>query len=276
MPRNAEILKELAEISPAVANLDPSLPYQVPTGYFEGLADQILSIVRFSEIIDAAEELKLISPVLQDISRSMPNFVPAGYFNGIADDFFSRLIETKPESVDEEIKAISPLLGELRKKQVFEIPEGYFNQVQDAINLSREEDNKPEIIPIFSRKSWLRYAAAAVIISFITGGVWLFIKQNSNPQTDTAIAKTNDKPRVNDSTLRSALPMVSDDALAAYLDNEEQAIGPIVTDEDYGNSMAILNADESDFNFLLHDISDDEIQQYLKENPGSKDDLPTN
>ena len=46
MPRNAEILKELAEISPAVANLDPSLPYQVPTGYFERLADQILSIVR--------------------------------------------------------------------------------------------------------------------------------------------------------------------------------------------------------------------------------------
>jgi len=276
MPRNPEILKELVEISPAVANLDLSLPYRVPDRYFEGLADQILSIIRVSEALTPAEELNLISPTLKDISRSMPNFVPAGYFDGIAEHFFSKLNEPLEESVEAEIHAISPLLRELRKKQVFEVPEGYFNQVQDAINLSREEDNKPEIIPIFSRKSWLRYAAAAVIISFITGGVWLFIKQNSNPQTDTAIAKTNDKPRVNDSTLRSALPMVSDDALAAYLDNEEQAIGPIVTDEDYGNSMAILNADESDFNFLLHDISDDEIQQYLKENPGSKDDLSTN
>ena len=276
MPTNPEILKELEEISPAVANLDLSLPYRVPDGYFEGLADQILSLIRVSEALTPAEELNLISPTLKDISRSMPNFVPAGYFDGIAEHFFSNLKETGQESVDEEIHAISPLLGELRKKQVFEVPEGYFNQVQDAINLSKEEDSRPKIVPIINRKSWMRYAAAAVVIAFVAGATWLLVKQNSQTQPGTDIAKTSVENKANDSAIRSALPMVSDDAIAAYLDNEEEAMGPIVSDDDYNNSMAILNADESDFKFLLHDIPDDEIQQYLKENPGSKDDLSTN
>lgn len=276
MPTNPEILKELVEISPAVANLDLSLPYRVPDGYFEGLADQILSIIRVSEARTPAEELKLISPSLRDISRSMPNFVPAGYFDGIVEHFFSKLNEPLEESVEAEIHAISPLLGELRKKQVFEVPEGYFNQVQDAINLSKEEDNRPKIVPIINRKSWMRYAAAAVVIAFVAGAAWLLVKQNSQTQPNTDIAKTSVDNKANDSAIRSALPMVSDDAIAAYLDNEEEAMGPIVSDDDYNNSMAILNADESDFKFLLHDIPDDEIQQYLKENPGSKDDLSTN
>jgi len=276
MPRNPEILKELVEISPAVANLDLSLPYRVPNGYFEGLADQILSIIRVSAARTPAEELKLISPALRDISRSMPNFVPAGYFDGIAEHFFSKLNEHLEESVEAEIHAISPLLGELRKKQVFEVPEGYFNQVQDTINLSKEEDSRPKIVPIINRKSWISYAAAAVVITFIAAATWFLVKQNSQTQPSTDIAKTSVENKANDSAIRSALPMVSDDAIAAYLDNEEEAIGPIVSDDDYNNSMAILNADESDFKFLLHDIPDDEIQQYLKENPGSKDDLSTN
>ena len=69
---------------------------------------------------------------------------------------------------------------------------------------------------------------------------------------------------------------MSDEALASYLDNEEDPIEPIITDEDLSNSFAILNADESDFKTLLNDIPDEEIQQYLKENPGSKDEISKN
>jgi len=274
MPRNVEIWNELVEISPAVANLDPQPPFKVPDGYFEGLAERIMSMIRAMDAQTPAEELSLISPLLGGIDRKMPNAIPEGYFENLSASFFSRLNSQVEETVDDEIKSISPLLGSLRKKPVFDVPAGYFESLEPAVPLPAQQSAPAKIVPMGSRKTWLRYAAAAVLISFISGLGWLYFHNPNQTLPDGGVARTS--PKANDSGIRALLPQVSDEALASYLDNEEDPIEPIITDEDLSNSFAILNADESDFKTLLNDIPDEEIQQYLKENPGSKDEISKN
>ncbi|WP_158085342.1 hypothetical protein, partial [Niastella vici] len=46
MENRKNILNELREISPVVAELGHQVPYTVPAGYFEGLAHQLLQLVK--------------------------------------------------------------------------------------------------------------------------------------------------------------------------------------------------------------------------------------
>jgi len=274
MPRNVEIWNELVDISPAVANLDPHPPFKVPDGYFEGLAERIMSVIRAMNAQTPEEELSLISPALGGINRKMPNAVPENYFENLSADFFSRLNNMEEETVDMEIETISPLLGSLRKKPVFDVPSGYFESLQPAIPEPLQQSAPAKIVPMGSRKKWLRYATAAVLVSFISGLGWLYFHNSRPTVTDGGMANNGSKS--NDSGIRALLPQVSDEALASYLDNEADPIEPVISDEELSNSFAILNVDESDFKALLNDIPDEEIQQYLKENPGSKDETSTN
>ena len=45
------------------------MPYSVPLGYFEGLAEQVLTRIRQEE---AKEELGTLSPLLQQLSKKQP------------------------------------------------------------------------------------------------------------------------------------------------------------------------------------------------------------
>lgn len=122
MTRSNDILQELENISPVVAKLNPMVPYQVPevyfdtlssvimariaaggqeensllqvagkqmpqdvpAGYFENLADNILSKINIQTEQAVAEELQELSPVLAGISKTNVYEVPAGYFDGVA------------------------------------------------------------------------------------------------------------------------------------------------------------------------------------------------
>lgn len=57
---------------------DPRMPYSVPLGYFEGLAEQVLTRIRQEE---AKEELGTLSPLLQQLSKKQPYSTPVGYFD---------------------------------------------------------------------------------------------------------------------------------------------------------------------------------------------------
>jgi hypothetical protein len=57
---------------------DPRMPYSVPEGYFEGLAEQVLARIRQEE---AKEELGTLSPLLQQLSKKQPYSTPVGYFD---------------------------------------------------------------------------------------------------------------------------------------------------------------------------------------------------
>ena len=276
MPRNAEIGNELLEISPAVANLDPSSPFKTPQGYFEGLTERIMTMIKAHEADTPGKELSLISPFLEGISREMPNSLPSGYFDGFGDDVFSKLKGDENESSRAEIDSLSPLLAGLRSKPIFEVPETYFQNLTWDINLAMDNGKGGKIVPLGGGGNIFLYASAAIVIGFISISAWVFFSQKSKNQDINSMARANTQQLFDDSTIRSFLPQVSDDAISDYLENEVDALVPVVTEEDLNNATALLNIDESDFKTLLHDIPDDEIQQYLKENPGSKDEFSTN
>lgn len=71
------IQKELLEQNSCLAEQSAHTPYTVPDGYFDCLAETILTRIRQG---DVQEELGSLSPLLQQFSRTNPYSTPAGYF----------------------------------------------------------------------------------------------------------------------------------------------------------------------------------------------------
>ena len=80
MNSRKEILDELTDAAPALTGISLQHPFRVPAGYFDNLAEVILSRVRTEYAGSAKEELDLISPLLGGLSKKMPYSMPDGYF----------------------------------------------------------------------------------------------------------------------------------------------------------------------------------------------------
>jgi len=115
MENRATILEELKEISPVIANItranvysvspvyfnelpevilarvqaedavfgSKATPFNVPQGYFDGLANNILNKIHHTEIQSVSDELKEIAPLLNTISKKPVYSVPQGYFESL-------------------------------------------------------------------------------------------------------------------------------------------------------------------------------------------------
>ncbi|HEY1200182.1 MAG TPA: hypothetical protein VGE79_04330, partial [Niastella sp.] len=90
-------------------------PYEVPQGYFEGLANNMLQRVKGEEAS--------ISPVLQQANNN-PYEVPQGYFEGLADNILQRV---KGEEV-----SLSPALHQANNNP-YQVPQGYFDSLPETI-----------------------------------------------------------------------------------------------------------------------------------------------
>ncbi len=129
MENRKNILKELREISPVVAEISHRAPYSVPTGYFEGLADRLLQLVK----ADGA------SSVLPKANN--PYEVPQGYFEGLADNILQRV---KAEEV-----ILSPALQQANNNP-YEVPQGYFEGLADNI-LQRVKAEKVDLSSVLQQ-----------------------------------------------------------------------------------------------------------------------------
>ena len=112
MESRSTILNELKELSPTVAGIGNALPYQVPQGYFDTLAEMILQRVR-TQSLSAQEELETLSPLLNGLSRKLPYEVPQGYFNELSENVMGGAKAI--DFVNSELQGISPLLESLKK-----------------------------------------------------------------------------------------------------------------------------------------------------------------
>ena len=89
MEQNADISKELRELSDLVSDLGKKNVYRVPEGYFETLPEQILEKVyknaspRYNSN-SAGEEIMTISPLLAGLKNKQAFSVPDGYFEQLA------------------------------------------------------------------------------------------------------------------------------------------------------------------------------------------------
>jgi hypothetical protein len=238
MENRNTILNEVKEISPVVAQVGFQLPYEVPAGYFEGLAAQVLARVKANEAATAKEELEVLSPLLSGLSKKNPFSTPEGYFEELTDNAVSgaRAIDF----VNVELENLSPLMNSLKDKNVYEAPAGYFAQLPAQV-LQKAKSQPAKVVQMNFTRRVLRYAAAAVVAGLIITAAWLYMGRGSST-IDPALA---------------GIEEVSDVALQDFIEN--QTVNPSET-----SVIASANADlvAEDLQEMLADVSDDELIKY--------------
>ncbi len=276
MEINSNILNELKDISPVLGamekvnvftvpeqyfeNLDtdilmlvkaeggllhtavPSLSGKLPEGYFDALADSILTKIKTQD--NATAELENLSPVLHNLPQQNVFTVPEGYF-----EVFSAAVLGSIHAVedrDEEVNELPPILHDIRKKNVFSVPEGYFESLAGQI-IHTTEPVQAKLVSMRSRTAiFLRYAVAAIFTGVIALGVYQFAG-NADPSKTVLPGFYADAKQIKD--VDAELAKVSDDDIIKYL----QANGENIDAQTVASKIAADNELPAQEDYLTDD-----------------------
>lgn len=220
-------------------------PYSVPHNYFENLAENILANIQVKNF-ETSNNFK-----------QAVYFVPEGYFENLAGNILSKIKNSPANSVQQELKELSPLLSSIPKTNVYTVPENYFETLQIA---AIKENVQPaaKVILIGSKtRKWLNYAAAACIAAVLFGGGYLYFAKEKPLVPGVSIYN----PPLATVDVQKEISGLSDDEINNYLkDHNNTAVYTNVADDNNSENMDILQS-------LLQNVSDEEIQQYLNQNP---------
>jgi uncharacterized protein YbgA (DUF1722 family) len=207
MTRDTNILQELLEISPLVAQIGKQLPYSLPNGYFDTLDRVILARVAAG----GNEENSLLN-----IAGKMPaGTVPEGYFDTLAGSILSKIKAAETDNTADELKNLSPFLANISKENVYHVPAGYFAELPSVVTAKASAKETANVVSIFSRKVWMRYAAAAVVFGIIAFGInFLF----TTPAQVDAFVKKGLTDYKTEQQLNDALAQINDDDIYNYLE----------------------------------------------------------
>jgi hypothetical protein len=246
MTRDTNILSELLEISPLVAQIGRQVPYSVPDGYFATLNQVVLARIAAGD----NNENSFLS-----VADNMPMAtIPEGYFDTLAGTIMQKIKAAEVSNVAEELKNLSPVLAGISKENVFEVPVGYFNELPQAIAAKTSGANEGgKVVSLFSKKVWLRYAAAAVVFGIIAWGInFLFTK----PAPVDAFVKNGLTEYKTEQQLNIALEQMSDDDIYNYL----AATGG---EKDTETILELIHEDELPQE--AEDINDDVLESLMNE-----------
>ena len=223
----------------------------IPTGYFEGLADVIMNKIKDASATEAAE-----SPLLLSL-KSLPTYeVPPGYFEGFSAETMDRINTPAAESEG------STWLHALKNNNTYSVPQRYFNGL--ATDIISKLPVPAKVIVMRKRSSFFNYAAAAVITGLL--GLSLVSVLN-NKNTDTTQVQTAMVESNIDEGIDKALSTVSDADIVAYLKESGEDVN------------AALVASVSETNNLPEQVdylTDDKTLDNLLQNLNIKDQSATN
>lgn len=226
------IEQELREIGSSVAALGAMNPYRVPAGYFEALP---------AEVLARAAQSDLFANASGEVYR-----VPSGYFEGLAARVLERIgTDAGTNEVRAELETVAPLLNSIGREPVYSVPAGYFDTLDLAAKAMQPAGGR--VISLRTARRWMQYVAAAMMAGILVMGAFMFTGDKAN----LSIEKD---------AVSSGFNQVSEGELEKYLDNPEHFVAaPAAT------SLA-SDAELADVRSDIHDISDEELNQYLKEN----------
>jgi hypothetical protein len=234
MENKQQIEQELQEIGVTIAGARLINPYRVPAGYFSTLPETVLAELRNDAFLQNA--------------NTGTYAVPSGYFEGLAANILDK-IKTVDQlnEVRAELDEVAPLLNTISRQEIYSLPAGYFANVDFAAKATQKEG---KVITLRIARKWMQYAAAAVMAGILVSGAFMF---------------TNDRSGLGDveNGVSSEFNKVSEADLVKYLDNPEHFVAaPAAT------SLA-SEAELADVKTNIKNLSDDELNQYLKENAES-------
>ncbi|HWJ90560.1 MAG TPA: hypothetical protein VNR87_05585 [Flavisolibacter sp.] len=238
------ILEELKTLDSGLGNLPLQMPYSVPEGYFNTLAERILARIK-TEDMAAADEIAELSPLLSGLSRKMPFDVPLDYFQANMDD----LAGIAPSDED------SVVLSFISKEMLYSVPQGYFEELPSNI-VKRVAPPKAKLVSM-ARRGWMRVAAAAMIAGIITvSGIFYF-------------NRGKDIPVDNPKWVASKLKTVSDKELEEFVKT---------TDIDPTHSVTAnkTGAKSAQNKRLLQDVSDKDLDAFLEQVPFDEEEIAIN
>jgi hypothetical protein len=272
MQNRNNIVNELKEISPTVAQIGFENPYAAPAGYFEGLPEQVLARIQGGEELGspvlpqqkvnpydvpqgyfdnfaanllqrikaeeastAKEELETLSPLLSGLSKKTPFSTPAGYFDELTDNAVAGAKAI--DFVNEELENLSPLMSSLKGMNVYEVPAAYFEQLP-AQMLQKAKSQPAKVVPMNFTRKVVRYAAAAVVAGLIVAAAWMYM---GTKETEPDLA---------------GIEQISDEALENYVETQT------VSDPETTLLAANADMDEEDLKDMLADLSDEELENF--------------
>lgn len=248
MEKNSPIYKELKELNSLLADYINQPVYKVPVGYFEEFSDEMLKLALKSSKKFSKEGELLGIPA--ELSTNMPFSVPAGYFDSLPGLMLDKVLnKEKSLSASEELNELSPLLNGISRQMPYAVPQGYFENIQP-------NKNKPAKVIAFqsTRKNFMRYAAAAIVIGFISISGFFYFNQPTKIDP-----LTNPEAWVKKNTNK-----ISVDELESFIELsniETAALEPSVK-----NPVKSAEIKE-----LMKDVPDKEIQKFLNETAGFED-----
>lgn len=236
MEKNNDILNELKEISPLLAEIPRVNVQSVPEGYFDNLAER-LSIHSLLQQNETREYFILEKPG-----------VPAGYFENLSGSILSKIKENNGEESEEKF----PVLDSLKNKNVFTVPSAYFDELSEQIMAKIRLKEPAKVISIGTYK-WWKYAAAAMIagIMLISG---LFIFNTGENQVAQYLAASQEYQT--SAQIADGIASLMDDDIVNYLETHGN-----ITD----NQMLLDNIDTDvlpgELDYL---IDDNTLNKYLE------------
>jgi hypothetical protein len=257
MTQRDTILNELRELESTLLTASSLNMYQVPGGYFEGFAEQVMRRIKALEAGDTHEELSILSPVINSVERTTPYKVPLGYFDGLEKKLLQTVLQNDTQqTAEEELESLSPLLSGLKKQNLYTVPDNYFESL--STNGSKKINRTEAKVISLGASKWFRYAAAAVITGVIAVSAVFLLKKDSINPVDKSFA-----------WVEKSLKQVSTDDLDQFIDmSEEQS--PVIASITPGKEVKELmsNLTEEELQHFLDDVKEAE--------PNSDDDILLN
>ncbi len=215
MQPGKEISDELKGLGSYLADLNRSVPFVIPEGYFN---DNIAVIMQGVGADDSDTDIPIF------ISRTNPYLIPQGYFEGFAAKMLNQVLEVN--------STLLPQHG----VHTLAAPEGYFNQLPERVLAAAKADEKPaaRVIPLGSTL-WknLRWAAAAILIAGIGFGGYQMTQ--SGPAKPLPAAKSVEQrlAQIPETTISNYIQQNIDDfdgdMLSSFVANNENA--PLTKDQ---------------------------------------------
>lgn len=232
------ILKELQEVSPAIAILSRENVYSVPLNYFDGLAGNIMQLVN-------ADVAGQSFPV----ATATPFTLPPDYFNTLAANIIANINQNNVDvtAVESELAEIAPLLNTIDKRMPYSVPQGYFEQLANRALHVR----KPAVvIQMNGLKKVLNIAVAAVLTGAIAVSTYIL-----SPSAENVTGQTSNFAALN---IPAEVIKVSEAEIVDYL--TKNSFGPEVS------GLQILPDEDIDIDNIIKSVSEEEIREYLKDN----------
>lgn len=279
---NNNIINELRELSPAVAEVPRVNVFKVPQGYFEtlpallllqtgdltnhsnnhtvpqGYFDNLAADI-MSRIKNEASQENEHSNVLAGIGNKNVFTVPSGYFEGVASNIVAQIHNENNSEVFAETNAISETIARIGNKNVLTVPAGYFNDL--ANNINSKIDQPAKVVPMNSFRKFYKYAAAAVIMGFIALTT-VFIINNNKGGADAAVsmaAMKEAKSIIQTNSFDKEMASLSDADIVNFLESKGQDVNAALVASLSEDTKALPEAED----YLLDENTLDDVLKKL-------------